>query len=127
MSSFRQLFDKAKQSDDFWIEKAILEFTSDIYSEMKRQGKTKAGLARIIGTSPAHITQIFNGNANFTIKSMVKLSRALDCRLHIKAVHDKKKLSFNHYPRAMADKKPVIADNISFYKDYHHGQDYIAA
>jgi transcriptional regulator with XRE-family HTH domain len=127
MSSFRQLFDKAKQSDDFWIEKAILEFTSDIYSEMKRQGKTKADIARIIGSSPAHVSQIFNGNANFTIKSMVKLSRALNCRLHIKAVHDNKKLSFSHYPLKMSDKKPVIADSYVSFEDYIYGQTSIAA
>ena len=111
MSSFKRLFDKARQSDAFWIEKAILEFTSDIHLEMKRQGKTNADLARIISSSPAHITQIFNGNANFTIKSMVKLSRALDCRLHVKAVHENKKLSWSHYPATMSDKKPVLADS----------------
>jgi len=83
MTTFKELFEKAEKSDAFWVEKCILEFTCKIYAEMNRQGKTYSDLARILNTSPAYITKVFRGNANFTIQSMVKLSRALNCRLHI--------------------------------------------
>ncbi|OPY14653.1 MAG: helix-turn-helix protein [Syntrophus sp. PtaB.Bin138] len=82
--AFIEMIRNTMETDEFWVEKAILEFTSDIYQEMKRQNKTSSDLARILETSPAYITKIFRGNANFTIHSMVKLSRALGCRLHIK-------------------------------------------
>lgn len=120
MSSFKQLIQKSKQSDSFWIEKAILEFTSDIYQEMKRQNKTNADMARILGTSPAYITKVFSGNANFTIQSMVKISRALNCRLHVKAVHESKKISYSHFPTNLGDMKPVQSDvSVNFIGDYY--------
>lgn len=81
--TFAEMFRDAMQTDEFWAEKAILEFTTGIYAEMKRQGKSYSDLARILNTSPAYITKVFRSNANFTIQSMVKLSRALNCKLHI--------------------------------------------
>jgi plasmid maintenance system antidote protein VapI len=110
MKTFRNLIEQAKKSDAYWIEKAVLEFTSDIHLEMKNQNKNSADLAAIIGASPAYISKIFAGNANFTIKSMVKLARALDCRLHVKAVHETKKISISHFPRKMEQQKAVRSD-----------------
>ena len=49
---------------------------------MQAKGTTKSELATIIGSSPAYITKIFKGNANFTIESMVKLTRALNGRIN---------------------------------------------
>lgn len=111
MASFKELFAAARENDSFWVEKAILEFTSDIYGEMKRQGKTNTDLAVFLDTSPAYITKIFKGEANFTIKSMVKLSRALGCRLHVKAVHDTKKISWSHCPKILDPTKPTQTDS----------------
>lgn len=96
MATFKELFDRARQSDAYWAEKAILEFTGDIYAEMKRQGKSYSDLARILNTSPAYITKVFRGNANFTIQSMVKLSRALGCRFHARAIHENAYVSWFH-------------------------------
>lgn len=81
--SFKKLFTEAKKRDSYWVEHAILEFTSELYLLMKSKGITKSELAEIIGTSPAYITKVFSGNANFTIETMVKLTRALEGKLHI--------------------------------------------
>lgn len=96
MATFKELFDRAKKSEAYWVEKAILEFTEDIYAEMKRQGKSYSDMARILETSPAYITKVFRGNANFTIQSMVKLSRALGCRFHAKAIHENSHVNWFH-------------------------------
>lgn len=96
MATFKELFDRARKSDAYWAEKAILEFTEDLYFEMKRQGKNYSDMARILETSPAYITKVFRGNANFTIQSMVKLSRALGCRLHVRAIHENNHVSWFH-------------------------------
>lgn len=87
MATFAEMFREARKTDTYWTEIAILEFTTSIYAEMKRQGKSYSDMARILDISPAYITKVFRGNANFTIQSMVKLSRALGCRFHAKAIH----------------------------------------
>ena len=47
-----------------------------------------ADLAEKIGTSAAYITKVFRGDANFTIESMAKLSRATGGKLHIRIIDD---------------------------------------
>ena len=120
MATFKDLFDRAKKSDAYWVEKAILEFTGDIYAEMKRQGKSYSDLARILNTSPAYITKVFRGNANFTIQSMVKLSRALGCRFHVKAIHENNEVDwFRSYSSkeysACADNYSLTANSGVYY------------
>ncbi len=90
--AFKSFIKDAKNRDSYWIEKAILAFTSELYKLMRENGITKKEMATIIGTSPAYITKIFRGNANFTIESMVKLTRALDGKLSIHVSHKDSKV-----------------------------------
>lgn len=85
--AFKSFIKDAKRRDSYWSEKAILEFTSELHKLMLENGTTKKEMASIIGTSPAYITKVFRGNANFTIESMVKLTRALDGKLSIHVSH----------------------------------------
>jgi len=87
--SFKELFTAAKKRDSYWVEHAILEFTSELYLLMKSKGVTKSELASLLGTSPAYITKVFSGNANFTIETMVKLTRALGGKFHTHVSRDK--------------------------------------
>jgi transcriptional regulator with XRE-family HTH domain len=59
---------------------------------MERQGITNSVLAERIGTSKAYITKVFGGNANFTLQTMVKLSRALGGNLHVHVVEQEAKV-----------------------------------
>jgi predicted transcriptional regulator len=55
---------------------------------MKQRGKTKADTARVLNTSQAYMTKVFKGDVNFTIDSMVRLTRALGGKVHIHVVAD---------------------------------------
>lgn len=81
--TFKALFEDARRRDTYHVEEAILQFTSDLHQLMKDRRLNKAELARILGKSPAYITKVFRGDANFTIESMVKLTRALSGQIHI--------------------------------------------
>ena len=72
----------ATENDAYWIEKAVLQFTEEVLAQMEQQGLSRTELATRIGVSPPHITQILRGSTNFTLQSMVKISRALGCKLH---------------------------------------------
>lgn len=86
--SLDSLFESVKTKDTYWTSKAILEFTSDLYQLMKQRGNTKADVARSLKTSQAYITKVFKGDVNFTIDSMVRLTRALGGKVHIHVVAD---------------------------------------
>lgn len=76
---FREMFEWAQQSLTYHVEGAILEFTEDMVMQMEKQGVSRSELARRIDSSPAYITKILRGTTNFTLESMVKIARALNC------------------------------------------------
>lgn len=82
--SFRGLLDEAQQRDDFWIEAAILEVTEAVTRRMDELAISQSELARRLGTSPAYVTKLLRGRANFTLATIVKLARALDCAVSVR-------------------------------------------
>ena len=80
--SFADTFQDAMQSDEFWTDYAILEFTTKLSQTIKQKGISKAELARRMETSQAYITKLFRGEANLTIASMVKLARCAEMEFH---------------------------------------------
>lgn len=85
---FKDYLAKAKQRNAYWSERAILEFTIELSRLMHSQDVSKSELAKILNTSPAYVTKVFRGDANFTIDSMVKLCRALGGQLHIHVANE---------------------------------------
>lgn len=88
--AFKKFVIDAQQKDSYWVERAILDFTCDLEGLMKSKGISKSELARKIGSSPAYITKVLRGNANFTVESLVKLSRAVGGELHLHVAEEKK-------------------------------------
>lgn len=79
------MLEEAESNPDYWIESTITQFAMDLANRMEKLGISRAELARRLGTSPAYITKILGGNANFTLATMVKLATALGgtLRVHI--------------------------------------------
>lgn len=74
---------EAKQSDTYWIEEAKFDFSLSLEQQRKQKNMSYKSLAASIGTSAAYVSKVFRGDANLTIGSMVKLTRALGGKLHI--------------------------------------------
>ncbi len=81
--SFRELFEEARQRDTYWEERAVLEFTEEVYRRMEDLGLTKRQLAERLGTSAAYVTKVLGGDANFTLRTMVRLARALESNVQV--------------------------------------------
>ena len=107
--SLDSLFESAKTKDTYWTSRAILEFTSDLYQLMKQRGNTKADVARSLKTSQAYITKVFKGDVNFTIDSMVRLTRTLGGKVHIHVVADN--VDVRWLDVIKGDKKPAVSWN----------------
>ncbi len=75
--NFRALADGVRGSDEYWVERAKIEFVEGLAREMEIRSITRAQLAGRIGASAAYITKVLRGDTNFTIETMVKLARAV--------------------------------------------------
>jgi transcriptional regulator with XRE-family HTH domain len=83
MVTFDDLYAEAERHDDYWTQGSVIDFTEEISRVMKQQGVSRAVLAKRLGTSSAYVTKILRGRANFTLASMTKMARALNCELRL--------------------------------------------
>jgi transcriptional regulator with XRE-family HTH domain len=80
---FAKLFEHFEQSESYHLDAAKVEISEQIYLAMEQQGVSKAELARRLGKSRAYVTKILQGSTNFTLESLVRIARALDCQLDL--------------------------------------------
>lgn len=81
--TFAELYQTAEEQDAYWIAGCVQEITEEIFELMERGGITRSELARRLEASPAYVTKILRGNANFTLATMVRLARALGAELQV--------------------------------------------
>ena len=74
--TFEDLFQEAKQQEDYWISGATYELTEEIFKRMEELALSRSELARRLETSPAHVTKILRGEDNFNLTTLVGLARA---------------------------------------------------
>lgn len=84
--SFAALFQAADKTEEYWAQRAILQFTEELSRLMEQKGVSRAELAAAIGVSQPYITKVLKGNVNFTLATMTKLAMALGAVLHIQIV-----------------------------------------
>lgn len=84
MKDFTGLLAEARQHLDYWVAGAEIEFTEELARAMDEQDVSRTELARRIGTSPAYITKVLRGNANFTLTTMTKLALAVGMQLRVR-------------------------------------------
>ena len=82
--SFGALLERAKTGNAYWVDKAAVDFTEGLCEMMQKHGVSRAELARRIGVNRSYITKILRGNANLTLETMVKLTRAVDGDLEVR-------------------------------------------
>ncbi|HSK75515.1 MAG TPA: helix-turn-helix transcriptional regulator [Thermoanaerobaculia bacterium] len=82
--SFRDLFEEARQHEDYWTEGLSLELAEELSRLMKKKNISRSALAERIGRSPSYIAQVLRGDANLTAAILVKLARALDSEVRIR-------------------------------------------
>lgn len=80
ITDFQELLSRFKRSETFDQEVLRGEISDQIDRLMVAQGVSKAELARRLKKSRAYVTKILQGNANFTLDSLVQISRALGCK-----------------------------------------------
>lgn len=82
---FEKMAQEAREKEEYWVAAAIYDFAEQLHGAMVTRDKSKAELAKAIGKSAPYITKILRGG-NFTIETMVRLSRALGYSLEVQLV-----------------------------------------
>lgn len=77
-----------RQSDQYFVEKAKLEFALELKQVMDRLEVSNAEMADRLGVSRPMVTKLLRGDANLTIETMVKLCRRLEGNLYIRIVRN---------------------------------------
>ncbi|MDX2247175.1 MAG: helix-turn-helix transcriptional regulator [Bacteroidia bacterium] len=62
---------------DYWLEGIQNELFRQLHAYMESEGLNQTQLAARLGVSKGYISQILNGNFNFTIKKLVELLLAI--------------------------------------------------
>lgn len=83
--TFSALINEARRRDEHWEEWAISDFTEELSRRIDELGISRTVLAERLGASQPYVTKVLRGDANFTIRSMTKLARAVDriVRIHL--------------------------------------------
>ncbi|MBN1257734.1 MAG: helix-turn-helix transcriptional regulator [Planctomycetes bacterium] len=81
--SFSELYKEAKSSSEYWVQRAIVEFTEEMLGVMEQKEINRSNLARKLGVTSAFVTKLLRGNNNFRLETMVKIARALDTEFKI--------------------------------------------
>jgi transcriptional regulator with XRE-family HTH domain len=65
----------------FETQRLLLRLTERFASRMEERKVRRADLARELGVDRSMVTRLLNGDQNVTIKTLVAMASALDCRL----------------------------------------------
>ena len=82
-SWFTKLVASYKYDFDYRLEGIIWNLTEDICRRMETLKMNRTQLAKKLAVSPAAVTKILNGNSNFTLRTLLSLSDAMDADLKI--------------------------------------------
>lgn len=80
---YRKFIRESEAKPEYAAAAVIYDFTEDVWSLMEMQGLSRSELAARLNASPAYVTKILRGNANFTLVSMAKLAAALGAELRV--------------------------------------------
>lgn len=82
MRTFAEIHDAMKDTVAFEVEELKLAFTESVLLRMEEMdGLSGSELAERLGTSKPYVSRLLKGTSNFTFETLVKLARALDCRI----------------------------------------------
>lgn len=75
--------DQWKREPEYMQADLAEDIGDQINALMAKKGMTQAQLAERIGSSDAYISQLLGGGSNFTLKTLIKLARALEAHVHV--------------------------------------------
>lgn len=88
MSMFSELLAVAKQKDAYWEARLRHQFASSVLEALAARGMSQKEYAEKADVSAGYVSRVLSGNENLSLRTLVKLARALDLELDL-LVHPK--------------------------------------
>lgn len=86
VNTLRKSLNDVRNTFSYRLEKALFNVAERICHLLDVREMTRTDLAEKMNVSPAYVTKILRGNPNLTIKSLLKLSDALEHDISIQFV-----------------------------------------
>ena len=77
---------EARKLPSYWVERAILQITGQLWEVMTQRNMTQTALAQKVDKKPTYVNRVLNGNHNVTLKTLVTLAHALEMEVKIDLV-----------------------------------------
>lgn len=89
--------EKIIQTPEYWLESIQNELYNHVSAYMEKEGLNQSDLAKKLGVTKGYISQVLNGNFNFTLKKLIELSLSIGMipNLQFKNIHIKNKKKNN--------------------------------
>ena len=101
-TSLTPRLDKLRDSVDYWLDAASMEFVQGILGLMRKQEVTGAKLADLYGSSQANISKTLSTGQNCKLRTMVKLANALEATVHVAVVSKNEWFHYETQPKSNA-------------------------
>ena len=86
VAQYRELFERAEGSPEYWSTVAAHEFVRELSQRMEEQAISRAELARRLGTSKAYVTKVLSADVNFTLATLQRLAAAVGGMVYLRIV-----------------------------------------
>jgi transcriptional regulator with XRE-family HTH domain len=80
---FKNKIESFRDDYEFRLEALILDITEKFCEKMNEKEINRSRLAELLSISPPAVTKLLNGNANFTLKTLLSLADTLELDLKI--------------------------------------------
>jgi transcriptional regulator with XRE-family HTH domain len=70
-------YEELIRTPEYWLEVIQNELFRQVHSFMEKENLNQSQLAEKLGVTKGYISQILNGNSNFTLKKLTELTSAL--------------------------------------------------
>jgi len=80
---FSHLLERTQQSDEYWRDVAVTDFTCELHDRMRQLGITETELSRSMATSEVSLHELLE-DCDISLESMVAIAKSLGCRVRIR-------------------------------------------
>lgn len=85
MVNFSSLIKKAKENNEYWESSIRHKIALALLGQLSDLRLTQSDLAKKSGVSAAYISRVLSGNENMSIKTIIKLTKAVDLSFDVTA------------------------------------------
>ena len=122
---FKKEYEEAKKSFEYKLEGLEIDILEKIAEVMENKGISKSALAQKLGVTKQAITNLFINGSNITLKRLLSIADALDCKVEINLFESDNYVTHSNY--SYFNIPPEIPFGLNLYNNFGSVNDSITA